>query len=185
MMSAKLLESFDEVPPSDPSGEAYDQGFRDGQAAAEHLAQADQNRLSEELVQSIRDLEFSFAEARADLTAALAPVFAAICDKIFPAIIDGIYARKIADVISTAAQCQTPDRFQLAVHPDQSGAVQAAVGIFGMDLKVVPDAELGKYAARLDHAENAELFDAEHLVAEIAAILQTMTHTAERNRAHG
>jgi flagellar biosynthesis/type III secretory pathway protein FliH len=185
MMSAELLESFDDVPPSDPVDQAYDLGFRDGQAAAQDLARSDQNRLSEELVQSIRDLEFSFAEARADLTAALAPVFDAICNKLFPAIIDEVYARKIAEIISTAAQRQTPDRFQLAVHPDQCAAVQSAAVILGLDLAVVPDDELGAYAARLGHAEAAELFDAASLLAEVAAILQTMTHPTERNRVHG
>ncbi len=185
MMTAKLLESFDDVPPADPVDQAYDLGFRDGQAAAADLAQADQNRLSEELVQSIRDLEFSFAEARADLTAALVPVFDAICDKLFPAIIDEVYARKIAAFIATAAQRQTPDRFQLVVHPDQRAAVQAAAAMFDMDLAVVADGELGTHAARLGHAEAAEHFDAARLVAEVAAILQTMTNPTERNRVHG
>lgn len=184
-MTARILESFDAEPAPSADEIAYLRGVEDGKAAAlAEMANA-QDRLTAELVQNLNDLEFKFAEARADITQAISPVFQAMSDKLFPAIVDRLYIFRIADILRDAAMAQVPEQLSLAVHPEQVDVVSAAARELSPQVVVVPDPDLTLNAVLLRYADESRLFDPEHLLGQIATLLDTIINPTERKRDDG
>jgi len=184
-MAASILPSFDVAPPPSAEDEAYARGLADGRAAATEEHAAQQDRLSAELVQNIKDIEFKFAEARADITQAIGPVFGAICDKLFPAIVDQVYVFRIADMLRDAALAQTPDQMTLVVHPDQLCVVRAAAQELSPQVSVHADPGLSLHAVILKNTDGQRLFDPESLINSVSALMETIVHPSERRQTDG
>ena len=184
-MSARLLESFDEAPPPSAEDQAYESGYADGHAAAEQGFAADQARLSDLMVQNLKDLEFSFTEVRADMIRALGPLFAAICDKILPSIAGDLFAFHLAEVLHNAAQSAAPDSLVIAVHPDQLAAVATAARASGVSVTVQADPQLAQHALRHGAQEGTSVYDGDALLAAVAAVLENIAQPNERTQSHG
>lgn len=180
MMTASLLECFDAPPPPSAEERAYTQGYEAGLEAAARDHAANQSRLSQELVQNIKDIEFKFAEARAEVTRAVAPVFAAVCDRLFPAIVDQIYSFQIAEILRDAVLAQAPAEITLSVHPDQSAVVRAAAQELSLKINVEADTTLEPHAVMVRHGNTRTQYDPDEMISQITAVLETIARPTER-----
>ena len=184
-MASQLLESFDAPPPPSDADRAYERGYAEGHAAAATECAENQALLTDELVQNLKDLEFRYAEVRADVLGAISPLFAVICEKVFPEIVDRVFAFQVAEILRDAAVSQMPASLSLAVNPAQFAAVSAAAEELSPAISVYPDESLGRHAMILGGPPESRLFDPDHLVAQIARILDALARPHERKATHG
>ncbi|MEM8537130.1 MAG: hypothetical protein AAGF56_04625 [Pseudomonadota bacterium] len=180
------LESFDDdTPVIDPAEAAYHEGFTAGQAAGQAAAEADQLALKASLVQAIADLEFTYSEARGEMTRALAPVFQALVEKVLPHCIAGGFATQIASVISAHVAAGQTSGLSIIVHPSQRAAITAALGDDANRIAWGEDAALDVHAAWVGHAAGEVLINFDQLLDEISAILGALNSDDMRSDSNG
>lgn len=184
-MAAQLLESFDA--PATPKvaertyQEGYDDGYNDARAAAEQA----QTNLSDEFVQKVTDLTFTYAEARAALLAGLQPLFAALAEKIVPITIAEGFDQHLIAILQDAAAQAMPQQITLTVHPDQQA--MASLALAGLDggAIIAVDPALPPNAVEVGVGQQTTQYDFDALAAEIRAVLNALPELAERMKHHG
>jgi len=186
MSQTLSLESFDGgLVQDDQPGTAFNLGFEDGFAAGEAAAKANAAALNDTLVQAVADAEFTFAEARGQVLRSLAPLFAAVVDKVLPHCIATGFAGHLADLLIQAAADDLGAQLELHVHPENTEAVEAALADLPNAVIVLPDKSLTPHAAWIKRSNGDTLLDADALLSEICAALSTIQHPADRTQSHG
>lgn len=185
-MAALSLESFEADEADDNNAavafnDGYQQGFDAGQAAAA----ADHMALAAALVQSISDIDFTYAEARAQVMQSLDPLFEALTTAVLPHCISSGYAKQVADILTSAAAADTEGPFRLHVHPDQVPAVDAATADLAGKIKIVPDAALSAHAAWIQHGAGETHLDLDRLLTQITEALGAVANPEYRTATHG
>ncbi|WP_296425989.1 hypothetical protein [Yoonia sp.] len=186
MSHSLSLESFEEIV-SDRSGPSADfnDGYAEGIAAGRAAAQADAVALTEAFVQSIADIDFTYAEARSQLLQSLGPLFQTLCKKILPHCVATGFAGQLADQLLHAAAADAAGPIKIHVHPDQRNAVEAATKTLPTQLRVLTDPALTLHAAWIQQGTNETLLDADSLLSHINAALAAISNTEHRTNAHG
>ncbi|SFS19273.1 hypothetical protein SAMN05444714_2141 [Yoonia litorea] len=180
-----LLESFDEGPLPNEPVRTYEQGLADGHAAATREFESVQGRLTDETVQTLKDLEFTFAEAQADLQHALKPLFADVCSRILPELIDQALPLHIAEILSTAASELLPRNLSITLHPDQVDSVSHILHAMDAKVEVTADHAFGRYAAAVSTKNTERYFDLEAVSEQIADLLANCFHSSQGDIHHG
>lgn len=185
-MAALSLESFERDAPGDDSAatafnDGYQQGFEAGQAAAA----ADRTALASALVQSISDIDFSYAEARAQVMQSLDPLFEALTHAVLPHCITAGYTKQITNILSAAAAADTAGPFRLHVHPDQAPAVETETVDFSNKIKVISDSTLSPHAAWIQHGTGETHLDLDELLAQITDALGAVANPEYRTATNG
>jgi flagellar biosynthesis/type III secretory pathway protein FliH len=185
-MQALTLESFDRagIDTSDANctyKAGYDAGLADGKAVSANS----QSALSAEVVQSISDLQFNYAEARSEITNSLGPLFAAITAKILPQCVSQGLALQIARLLQSAAAEGVGTPLSIAVHPKQRRAVEAALVDQTSLTSVIEDHELSENAALLRHEDGEISIDLDAVLHEIRQILDTIQSPNQENENFG
>lgn len=188
MALARLLEDFDAgaaavaTPPRDP---ASDPLYQEGYAAGLAARQAEDARLEAELIQTIGEIAFGYAEAQAMLLASLSPLFDAISDKLVPASRDGFPAHVAAALMSAATQ-DLGRPLELQVHPRMVAAIaQTVARQSGLALRVLPNAALPEHAARFSGPHGETLLDIDGLCAALRESIAALTDTQTELQAYG
>lgn len=176
MMQALALESFDEAAPQVSAVDlAYQEGFAAGQAAAEAAAADDQLALRAQLVQAINDLEFTYGEARGEMTRAMRPLLRLMIAQILPHLASRGFADELAELIHSHARAGDQGQLSVVVHPSQRAALAAAMaaapGKTADTIAWGEDPALDRHAAWVGHAQGELMINLDQLLAEIDAIL--------------
>jgi flagellar biosynthesis/type III secretory pathway protein FliH len=185
-MQKMQLESFDDdAPHAAPPPEGYEQGFAAGYAEAFAAAKAEQATLQQDLVQSIADLEFKYQEVRGEITRSLGPLFATLCEKLFPQLVEHGFASQIAHILTQAAAKNPESQFNLTVHPDQRDAVALALEATPVNVTLTTDPELRSNAAWVRYAQGALHVDLDQMLDDIRLILSAVDFIETRTETHG
>lgn len=181
------LESFDDhldkAPQLHPE---YVRGMEEGAKKGHSIAQDERQLLNAELVNFITETQFTFAEARQSILAELAPLLAAITNRILPATQTIGLASMICEILQDAANTQLSAQPIITVHPDQIDAVTTALSNFlPSKITVVPDASLTPHAACLSLNNRESMVDFENTFAAVQTALSAYTNSPERNINHG
>ena len=160
---------------------SYEDGFADGQAAAA----AAQDHGIAALVQGLVDLDFTYAEARRDIMAGLAPLIRMMVDKLLPHLAQELLAEQIAILLQERLEAQSRSPITLTVHPDQHMAIAAAVaeGAPRISCAADPDLPPGGFRLRQDRLE--VLCDPDRLITEIAAVFAALYENHEKDIRNG
>lgn len=186
------LEDFDEPAagareaaplPQDLPG--YEAGFEDGLQAA----RAEQNGIDAELVQTLNDMAFGFAEARQHLIHSLVPLFQALVDQLLPQVIDTTFRLHLIDALTALTRQRVSAPIRLIVHPDQVDAVAALLpSVSGLEVDLHHDAEVGPHGALISQGPVESLLEIDDLIQEIHRILSALTDPSEpqqKDATHG
>lgn len=185
-MSALSLEPFDAAPVDDSGPNAtYQEGYEDGLRAGLAAAQADSTALHASLVQAISDVDFSYAEARAQLLTALQPLFATITEKLLPQCIGTGFPAHILDELNAAANSGASGPMRIHVHPDQQDAVRKTAECLKTDISVGADPSLDLHAAWIQCGNAEAKLDLDRLLAQITQALEPMMLSQDRTNTDG
>lgn len=186
MAQSLTLESFEDVL-ADPAGPSpdYNRGYEDGLAAGTAAAQAEAAGLSESCVQALSDIDFTYAEARGQVLAALAPLFSAVIEQILPHCVEAGFAGQVAETLLQAAKSDTNAPIKLHLHPDYAEAVKSATAELSNRITVVSDPAQDLHAAWIQTGDHETRLDVGALLVQIGEILSALDDTQQRNDLHG
>lgn len=185
-MPAVLLESFDNGADTAPAPDlGYDTGYAAGRAEALAEAAAAQDALQAEVVQTIADLGFTFAEAKRDITLALGPLFDQVIDTLLPHCVRVGFGGEIASLITARLQEALGGGLSLTVHPDQETALTSAFAGVSVRPQIATDASLKPHEAWVGFATSTTHLDLDTLCDDIGSILSAIHLTPERTQSHG
>ncbi|PYE84596.1 hypothetical protein [Pseudoroseicyclus aestuarii] len=180
MAIAEWLECFDDSPEPlarvDPEGPGEDwlEGHAAGVEAGRAAAAAEQAALTERLVQTLDDMGFGYAEARAHLLAALRPLFAALSESLVPGLAAQGLALRLAERLAEAAEADAGLPVTLRVAPTETEAFEQVASSAPLPLRLQPDPVLEPGQLVLERGGSATMLDALSLVEELRGALDAL-----------
>ena len=185
-MAALSLESFEaEAAQDDTATATFNEGYQQGFDASQAAAAADSTALAAALVQAISDIDFTYAEARAQVMQSLNPLFDALTTAVLPHCVSSGFTSQIASMLMTAAGADTEAPFRLHVHPDQVAAVEAATDNLPNNINILPDATLSLHAIWIERGARETHLDLDRLLAQITEALGAVAKPEHRTATHG
>ena len=133
------LEDFSQAPepPAPPAGdiedtalstarlEGYDEGYAAGWRDASDAGSAEKARLDEEVVRNLRDLSFTYHEARVHVTAAMEALLGELVETFFPALVAEALGQRILDLLGPEAQCAGTAPLRIRAAPGNAEELRA------------------------------------------------------------
>jgi flagellar assembly protein FliH len=165
---------------------AYENGFQAGAADAVAAMQADEARLSAELVARLQDMSFGFHEASAHVMSNVAPVLKSIVDTVLP----GVMAETVGRTVLEAAEPLVAEAAGIPVRvlcaPAEAPAVRAVIGE-GADVPfvIVEDPGLAPGTATLKLGDAERRIDVAGVLDRISASIDAVTDLNARKTANG
>ncbi len=144
---------------------AYEEGYRSGWDDSARATESEGKAVGEELGRNLRDLGFTYFEARSEILDLMKSFMAELFDRLFPALLpEAVAATLAAEIINLAGELGD-GRLEVLVSPDDSATVKRLLSDAGIaDLTVRDEPALAAGQARL-HAAAAEVsIDAERLI---------------------
>ncbi|MGR3617463.1 MAG: hypothetical protein ACU0BB_15680 [Paracoccaceae bacterium] len=139
----------------------YSAGWDDSISSQENSA----DRVSEALLQSLQELDFTYQEALSEVTKSLSSFFEALVDKILPEIVSQAIGHIILEQLNAAAGSEANERFFLNVSAVDVSAVKAVLAetkYASTQIEVNPDLNPGQVCFRMNDGERE--FDATKLL---------------------
>ncbi|RYG91456.1 hypothetical protein EU803_10215 [Loktanella sp. IMCC34160] len=164
----------------------YEAGFAAGHAHAMAEVEAAQERIDAALVQALTDMEFGHSEARSLILEQLAPLIAALSEKLLPALSEISLAQHLAAEILDAVQADLAGQIIVEL-PDlaQSQLITGLLHAVGRDLPIRfrqnAALEPGEATIRSDRRETT--FDVERTISSLQNILEAIiSETAKETK---
>lgn len=180
------LESFDDAVAQEPSqNQHYQSGYDDGHAAGLQAAHEEIAALSEQFVQTLNDVDFTYAEARKQVFDSLIPLMTEVVEKVLPHCVTNGFSNQIVDLLIQTAAKQTGTAITLQVHPSQHAAVAEASQNIAAEVIVQSDPTLSEYAARIKNGDAEQILDMDTVLTAISEILGAVHHSEDRTNTHG
>ncbi len=184
-----FLEAFD-APPPEAAGPSHSPDWREGYAegilAGQAQAAAREAHLSDEIVQSISDLSFTYAEARTQVLTSLEPLFRSILERLMPELVRHMLLPHILQELMTAAHVDSESPIELTISPqDEPALKRALMGAMPLPLQLatLPGLEAGQ--VMLAHRGIETALDLEGLITGIEAVLNALFDETARRSRHG
>ena len=191
------LEDFDvtKAPPAPRMTEAeveeirrkaYENGFQAGATDAIAAVQADEQRLSAELVATLQDLSFGFHEASAHVMSNVTPVLKAVLDTVLPRLMAETVGYTILETVEPLVQEASGVPVRLLVCPDEAPAIRTAIGeTADVPFVIVEDPGLGRGRAHLKIGAVERHLDVSGVLDRISAAVDAVTELNTRKTANG
>lgn len=186
MSQMSLLEDFD-APPKTPEGPlpGWEAGYQAGFAEAAAQAAAQQDRLSEDVAQSLADLSFSLTGVEHLVLAQMTPLLRLICDKVVPQVLQDTLGAALAEEMIAAARDDLAPRLELRLPPASCGPVATiARKVAGCAVSITPDPQLRAGQAILATPQGDTAFDMLRLQDDIADAINALCAEPPRKTAH-
>jgi len=187
-----LLEAFDAARAPEPRGPTADwtmghaAGLAEGAGLAEARAAARHDTLSGELVQSLSDMAFGYAEARGAVLASLGPLIRLVLDRLLPEAASSALIPRLAEAVVAAAREDSARPLVLHVHPSRATALRAALDRAGDGpATVATDASLGADAARMALDGQETSLDLGACLSDLRGALSALLDDTGRKARHG
>lgn len=165
--------------------EAYRAGFVAGQSAATESFLEDQARLTAELVETICDAALTNEAARLGVAASLAPMVAAVCHAVAPALAEAGLGAEIVRLVERALQTAPAARPRLRCAPELAAAMRELLAGRGIAAIVEEAPELLPREAQVFWDQGYDALDLEacaaRVLACVAAHLQRLTEGSDQD----
>lgn len=166
--------------------EAYEKGYKSGWDDAVGTAEKEQRAIGEELSRNLRDLGFTYFEAREEILGGLRAFLEELLESLFPALMAETVLAATAEHLSDIAEPLMAGEFTLFVSPDDAGPIRALLPIPGhADLEIREEPALAPGQAQLKTASREVTIDAERIVARLREALTMQSHQDEEAQVHG
>ena len=103
----------------------YEEGYASGWRDATDAASAEKARLDEEVVRNLRDLSFTYHEARVHVTAAMEALLSELLGTFFPALMDDALGHRILDMVASEAQGAGQSPLRIRAAPEHAADLRA------------------------------------------------------------
>lgn len=176
-------EDFDQDATAQDTDRGYAAGFEDGLRAATDQAANRQAVALEDIVQTLSDWDFGFAEAQGALIARLGPLFDAISEKIVPDSLQDTYGARLSDLLDCAARealDAAPKFWVSANDPIALDRIRDECAARGMSAEFAGDDMLGPGALRWAVGDKDTMFDPAQITEGLREILEAVIDEPER-----
>lgn len=186
-----VLETFDDRDQTAADGDtgandAWNAGFQAGYEAAMIDAQAQQDRLSTDIVQTLNDQAFSFFEARDHLLGTLRPLFEQLISTFAPCAAREMMVPLISASLEQMAEHLMDQPIELRVAPALGPAVRIIAGqLDTYPLRIVEDDALGQLKATISGGREARVINLESILQDVQTVLSAMTPQDTETHSHG
>ncbi|MCX7646877.1 MAG: flagellar biosynthesis protein [Rhodobacteraceae bacterium] len=166
---------------------AYEQGYAAGWDDAVRAQADDAARLREDLAQNLRDLAFTFHEARIHVLRSLEPLLRAMADRVLPEVARAGFGAAVVAEAMAAARTAAGAPVDVLVAPASLAAVQAALGEDpALPVRLVADPLLAEGQARFRRPGEESALDLDALLAAIRSLVDDfLSQSQERQMHHG
>jgi len=170
-----------------PGGpDAFESGYRAGWDDAVRAAAEDEARIRADLARNLRDLGFTYREARAQVMAALEPLLRDVTEELLPDLAREALVPRLVEMLMAMAQIAVETPVELVIAPGARPAVDRALSpVPGLLLTVHEEPTLDIGQAVLRHGATETRIDLT-AVAEAArsgiAALYTLTQSPDEER---
>ncbi|NCO87733.1 MAG: hypothetical protein GW886_13990 [Rhodobacterales bacterium] len=184
------LDRFD-LPPdtgavTDGPGPEWSAGFLAGELAGREAAMAEQTVIRSELVQTLGDMAFGYAEAHGQILAALRPLFAALVEKVLPAILHESFGAHLLDVLLEQAEKDMSRPVRILLNPAHLPGFSPLISqfpAFPVELAGDPALSLSEALIACGQAETA--IDPDRLLADLRECLTGLFTIPQRSQHNG
>jgi flagellar assembly protein FliH len=184
-----ILEPFDkpvEVTDDHTISQDWHDGHAAGFAAGQAVMERQQDRLREDVVQAVLDMNFTFAEARTQVLKSLAPLLDRVVSQLLPAMSRDVTVPRIVEMMLAAAQLDSRAPMAIHVHPTVLAGLHAAWPAGAATaVTLIPDPGLSPGQALMQHNETETLLDPEGVLLRVREIFATLTAETTERPHHG
>lgn len=169
-----------EPPAPDPVSEAeieaqrvtaYEEGYKSGWDDAVRQTEEEGRRVGEELARNLRDLAFTYFEARSEVLTALEGFLGELFDKLFPQLLPEAVAASVLSELRQLADTASDVGMKLYVAPEDAATVRSLLPQDGPRVDVVEEAALASGQARIHAAAGTVTIDADRLVRSLRDVI--------------
>jgi flagellar assembly protein FliH len=192
------LEEFDARPaaPAAPSiseaeaeqirRDAYENGFQAGATDAVAAFEAEEGRLSAELVTTLRDLSFGFHEASTHVMSIVTPVLKAVVDTVLPRLMTETVGYTILEAVEPLVEEASGIPVRLLVSPEEAPAIRRIIGDSAdVPFVIVEDPAVERGRAHLKIGAVERHVDVSGVLDRISAAVDAVTELNTRKTANG
>jgi flagellar biosynthesis/type III secretory pathway protein FliH len=165
---------------------AYENGFQAGAMDAVAAQQAEDARLSAELVTTLKDLSFGFHEASAHVMSNVAPVLRAVVDTVLPDLMSEIVGHTILETVEPLVEEAASIPVRLLVSPGEAPAIRQIIGeAADIPFVIVEDPALERGRAHVKIGAAERHIDVSGVLDRISAAVDAVTDLNTRKTAYG
>jgi len=165
--------------------EAFENGYKSGWDDASRAHEDGQSSIATELGQNLRDLSFTYHEARDHLIRALAPLFQTVITTLVPPLADNGLAAHVALQLGQLAGENSDAPIEISVAPENQDKITRLLDpTLPMTVNVVPDSTLGEGQATLTFGNEEREIDISDIVENIIATLGSFTNQSMEASKH-
>ena len=161
---------------SDPAEEeakrlaVYEEGYRSGWDDAVRAAEGEERAIGAELARNLKDLSFTYFEARDEVLASVRSFLAELLDRMFPALLPEAVAANVAQEMAGIVEDLCDGRFTIVIAPDDAATVKRLLSSDDhRTVTVVSEPAMATGQARIRSAKGEASIDAGRLVATLKA----------------
>jgi flagellar biosynthesis/type III secretory pathway protein FliH len=165
--------------------EGYESGYKTGWDDAVRAAEEERRAIGEELARNLRDVGFTYFEARDEILVGMRAFLRELLDTLFPALLSEASAAGLSEALVAMAEQSATCDVAVSVSPDDADTVRSLLPLpDGVQLGVTEEPALAPGQARLRAADREVSVDADRIVAMLRNALVAVKDDEERS-AHG
>ena len=164
----------------------YEDGYKAGWEDASRALEVRQQRLSGEILQRLQDLSFTYHEAYAKLSAAMAPLLSDMVTTFLPQVMQPALRAQLADQLSALIAEQGEAAIELATAPGSAAALEALMqDRTDIPFRIRPDPALGAGQLYLRVGAAEREINLDRLRDEVTAAIEAFLHATQQDDDHG
>lgn len=165
---------------------AFETGYQAGWDDAVKAQGNTDSKLTEEFLQNVQDLSFTYHEALSKLSVGMKPMMFAIVTKLLPKIAAQSLGPQIMEQLDVLMKDQSDALVEIAVSPEKQTIVEALLNeqdAIPFTVVVEPALSGGQVYLRAGQSEREINLDA--VLEGISTAIEAFFHTAEQEKTHG
>ena len=164
---------------------AFEAGYQAGWDDAVAAQGESDAKLTEDFVQTVQDMSFTYHEARAKLTIGMKPLLSALLSRLLPEIANRALVLQIAAQIGALLETESAGLIEIAVSPDKAAIVEELLaGLTSAPFSIAAEPALSSGQAYLRAGQTEREINLDQVSAGIAEAIDAFFQTIEEEADH-
>lgn len=162
---------------------AYEKGYAAGWDDAVSAQSDDQTRIHDDLAQNLRDLSFTYQEARGHVLHSLAPLLRGMVDRVLPELMRATLGASVVAEITGKVDDMAAAPITVMVAPANKASVEAAVNtVEALPVTLVEEPTLSDGQVHFRFGDEERALDLDTLVTSIQNLVTQFLDTSDQER---